>query len=71
MIEAILSLVFLIAAGFLGKKWMAAKRVLKEVSEALVKISEAVADDKITRKELKEITKELEDVVRAVKQLKA
>ena len=52
-----------------GMKWQQFKAMVKEGAEALTILSSAIADDKVTRKELKQIGKELADVIVAFKKL--
>lgn len=43
--------------------WRRLKSVIKELAEALVVLSSAVEDDKLTRDELKQIVEEFGDVI--------
>lgn len=68
-ISIIISLVLLGLSLVLGGKWLSAKKFLKEVAEALTVTSKAIEDDKITRKELKDLMKEWNDVIEAAKSI--
>ncbi len=64
-IAEILTLVLIAASAIFATKWALTKRLLKEIAEALVTISEAVEDDEITDEELQEILNQLKDIIQA------
>ena len=61
--------VLLLVAGTIWVKWQKAKTLLKELSEALVRLSAAVEDDKISRAELDNLVNEFGDVLVAATKL--
>jgi hypothetical protein len=65
----IVGLILLGLSIFLGIRWQKAKNVLRETSEALACISDAVEDDKVTKEEAQKILAECKDVVIAAKEL--
>ncbi len=69
-ISIIISLVLLVLSLVLGGKWLSAKKFLKEVAEALTVTSKAIEDDQITRKELKDLIKEWNEVIEAAKSIR-
>ena len=54
---------------FAGVKWQQFKVLVKEAAETLTVLSNAIADDKVTKEELTLIAKEMADVVMAFKKL--
>lgn len=66
LVEGIIAMILAVLTTYFGKKYNKGKKVLKEFSEAVAKVSEAIADDKITRAELQEINKEFQDVYEAL-----
>lgn len=66
ILEGIIALILGILTTYFGGKWNKGKKVLKEFSEAVAKVSEAIADNKVTREELQEINKEFQDVYEAL-----
>ena len=71
-VDAIITLVSAVATFVVGllagySKYKKAKKILKELSEALVVTYEALKDDKITEEEVKQILKEYEDVYKAIR----
>jgi len=65
----IVSAVLAILGVLASVKWAQVKSLLKEVSEALVVLSAAIEDDKISREECEEIVNEFRDVIIAVMKL--
>ena len=65
----ILLVIFGVATAALGITWARTKRVVKELAELLVSVSDAIADDKVTRAELKTIAQEAKELIAAVKAL--
>ena len=65
----IVSAVLAILGVLASVKWAQVKSLLKEVSEALVVLSAAIEDDKISREECEEIVNEFGDVIIAVMKL--
>ena len=65
----IVSAVLAILGVLASVKWAQVKSLLKEVSEALVVLSAAIEDDKISREECEEIANEFGDVIIAVMKL--
>lgn len=50
-------------------KWQQAKHLIKQAAEALTAFSDAIEDDKLTKKELQKLAKEWGEVVLAFKKL--
>ena len=65
----ILLVIFGVATAALGITWARTKQVVKELAELLVSVSDAIADDKVTRAELKTIAQEAKELIAAVKAL--
>ena len=65
----VLSAVLAILGVLASVKWAQVKSLLKEVSEALVVLSAAIEDNKISREECEEIVNEFGDVIIAVMKL--
>ena len=65
----IVSAVLAVLGVLASVKWAQVKSLLKEVSEALVVLSAAIEDDKISREECEEIVNEFRDVIIAVMKL--
>lgn len=63
LIAEIMTVVFGVAATFLGVKYQKAKKTVKEIGEAITVTANAIDDNKITEEELKEVVKEWNDVV--------
>lgn len=66
IISGILNLILVLLTTYVGKKYSKGKKVLKEFGEAVAKVSEAIADNKITREELQQINDEFQDVYEAL-----
>ena len=60
-LEIITSLI----AGLAGAFWLKGKKVIKELGEAIATVTEALEDDKLSKEEVLEITKEFKDVIAA------
>jgi len=58
-LEVITSLV----AGLAGAFWLKGKKAIKELGEAIVTVTKALEDDKLSKEEVLEITKEFKDVI--------
>jgi len=65
----IIGLVLLVISVLFGAKWRQAKGLLKEVAEALTGLSDAVADDKITEAEQRQLLKDFAEVIEAARNL--
>jgi len=65
VVSAIATFLLGITAGYV--KYRKAKALLKEVGEAFTVVYNALADDKITEDEVKQILKEFEDVYEVLK----
>lgn len=63
LIAKILTIVLALLSTFLGAKYRKAKRIMKELAEAMNKTYKALEDDKITKEELKQVIKEWKDVL--------
>jgi len=63
LIAEILTIVFALLSTFLGTKYRKAKRIMRELAEAMNKTYKALEDDKITKEELKQVIKEWKDVL--------
>ena len=63
LIAEILTIILALLSIFLGAKYQEAKRIMKEVAEAMDKTYKAIEDDKITKDELKQVIKEWMDVL--------
>ena len=64
LIAEILTIVLALLSIFLGAKYREAKRIMKEVAEAMDKTYKALEDNKITKDELKQVIKEWADVLK-------
>ena len=54
---------------FLGWRWMILKNLIKEVQDLVDVVGDSLEDDKLTEDEFKAVTKELSDVLAAIKKL--
>lgn len=61
--------VAVVILGTIWTKWAKAKKLLKELAEALTYLSSAVEDDKFTREELDKLAEEFGDVIVAAGEL--
>ena len=59
----VLNAVFLVLSVVFGKKYSDAKKLLKELAEALDTTYKAIEDNKITERELKDVIKQWRDVL--------
>ena len=55
--------------GSLWGGWKLLKSIPREIAEVLTAIADAIEDDSISREELKEIIKELGDIVEVVRKI--
>ena len=55
--------VVIVIASTIWVRWAKAKALLKELSEALVCLSNAIEDNKFTREELEKLAEEFGDVI--------
>ena len=63
LIAEILTIVLALLSTFLGAKYRKAKRIMRELAEAMDKTYKALEDDKVTKEELKQVIKEWKDVL--------
>jgi len=64
---AIIATVLTVLSAIFAAEWRRAKSLLKETSEALSTLYNAIEDDKITKEEAKKIAKEFKDLIRLLK----
>jgi len=64
---AIVATALTVLSAIFAVEWRRAKSLLKEASEALSALYNAIEDDKITKEEAKRIAKEFEDLIRLLK----
>jgi len=64
LVAEILTIVLALLSIFLGVKYKKAKRIMKEVAEAMDKTYKAIEDNKVTKDELKQVIKEWADVLK-------
>ena len=64
IIAEILTVILLLLSIYFGSGYKKAKRIMKELAEAMDKTYKALEDDKITKEELKQIIKEWKDVLK-------
>lgn len=69
IIAYIITAILAILSVALGKKWSMAKRLAKELAEALTATTRAIEDDHVTPDEAKKIIKEWTEVIEAGKKL--
>ena len=62
-IAEILTIALALLSSFFGAKYRKAKRIMKELAEAMDKTYKALEDDKVTKEELKQVIKEWKDVL--------
>ncbi|MBT9133013.1 MAG: hypothetical protein DDT33_01544 [Firmicutes bacterium] len=65
IVSAVLGLVAVV----FGVRWYLLKTLLRETAEALLVISQAIEDNRLTRAEIEEILGETQDVIMAAKNL--
>jgi len=65
LISAVATFLIGLAAGYI--KYQKAKSLIKEIGEAFTTVYDALADDKITEDEVKQILKEFEDIYNVLK----
>lgn len=70
-VTQIIALILALLTTYLGIKWRKTKKLLKETSEALTVLNDAIEDDHVTENELNHIVKEFRDIITAAKQFKA
>ena len=63
LIAEILAIVLALLSIYFGSKYRKAKRIMKELAEAIDKTYKAIEDDKITEEELKRVLKEWKDLL--------
>jgi len=63
LIAEILTIILLLLSIYFGSRYRKAKRIMKELAEAMDKTYKAIEDDKITKDELKQVIKEWMDVL--------
>ena len=63
LIAKILAIALALLSIYLGSKYRKAKRIMKELAEAMDKTYKALEDDKVTKEELKQVIKEWKDVL--------
>ena len=63
LIAEILAIVLALLSIYFGSKYRKAKRIMKELAEAMDKTYKALEDDKVTKEELKQVIKEWKDVL--------
>jgi len=61
--------VILVVVTTFWTKWANTKALLKELAEALTALSEAIADNDITQKEIDKLLSEFKDVIKAAAKL--
>jgi len=64
---AMASVILAVLSAIFAAEWKRAKNFLKETSEALTTLYDAIEDDKITKEEAKRIAKEFEDLIKLLK----
>ena len=64
LVAEILTMVLALLSIFLGVKYKKAKKIMKEVAEAMDKTYKAIEDNEITEEELKQVVKEWADVLK-------
>ena len=64
LIAEILTIILALLSIFLGAKYREAKRIMKELAEAMDKTYKAIEDNKVTEDELKKVLKEWKDVLK-------
>ena len=67
LVANILLIVLAVLSVYFSKQYAKAKRVLKELAEAIGVTYEAIEDDKLTKDELKKILREWQDVLNTIK----
>ena len=63
----ILTLIFALLAGFFGLYWFKAKSVITEIGVLFTIISEALADDTLTKEELQLIVDQIKKILSSFK----
>ena len=61
--------VILVVVTTFWTKWANTKALLKELAEALTALSEAIADNDVTQKEIDKLLSEFKDVIKAAAKL--
>jgi len=69
LIAEVLTIVLVILNAYLGRKYTKAKRLLKEITEALDETYKALEDNKITQEELKQVIKQWKDLLEVWREL--
>ena len=64
LIAEILTIVLALLSIFLGAKYRKAKRIMKELAEAMDETYKSIEDNKVTEDELKKVLKEWKDVLK-------